>query len=127
MKTRELIARLQAQDPSGELQVCSGNRPIYFVERLPAYYDGRLQMLIQDETRTDYNIVGYKITGRGEKVQLHIMDLEDCIAGNADLPLDVADLSEGAQREWIDLADTCRAETRAIDAEIEAKEASRKP
>lgn len=93
MKTKELIKQLQEQDPSGELDVCAGNDPILFVEKLPAYYDGPKHMLIQDASRTGYNITGFKITGKGEKVKLHVYDLECYLADNYSGLVDVSELS----------------------------------
>lgn len=42
MKTKELIKLLQQEDPSGEEEVCIDNQPVWYVQRMPAYYDGTL-------------------------------------------------------------------------------------
>ena len=42
MKTKDLIKLLKEEDPSGEEEVCIDNQPVWFVQRMPAYYDGRL-------------------------------------------------------------------------------------
>ena len=54
MKTKELIKELQELDPTGETEVVCGCGDIYFVEELPAYYDGRLGVLIKDESKKPY-------------------------------------------------------------------------
>lgn len=80
MKTKELIRRLQEEDPSGEIEVCVGNVDIHFVERMPAYYDGSLQVLKRDENNKYYNIVGGKYVRNGEKVSIHILSITDAIS-----------------------------------------------
>ena len=42
MKTKDLIKLLKEADPTGEEEVCIDNNPVWFVQRMPAYYDGRL-------------------------------------------------------------------------------------
>lgn len=97
VKTRELIAELQAADPSGELPVCVDGEDIYFVERLPGYYDGAYQQLIHDESKKPYwSIVGGKITRKGEKVRIQVMSIRDVIQDMPDLPVE---LDEG-MREY---------------------------
>lgn len=122
MKTRELIAQLQEQDPSGELEVVAGGTPIYFVQRYAAYYDGCLRSLIIDDSKKPhYSIVGFKVTGRGEKVKLHLMDLDDVICDDPDAVLDVSELEPHRAARYQQLADGYRANTRKINAEIEAE------
>ena len=77
MKSKELIKQLQEEDPSGEIEVvCGGD--IYFAERLPASCDGRLQVLIRDETKKPfYHVVGMKEVSGGDKILLNILNLED--------------------------------------------------
>lgn len=125
MKTRELIAELQKADPSGEIEVCVGNEPIYVVARGPAYYDGPLGMLIRDGAQ-GYDIVGYKFTQDGEKVDIEVMGLDDCILDNADLPVDVSEIQNERIRDRI-LADAekQRAHIRRIQAEIDAKRSAK--
>ncbi len=85
MKTKELIKRLQAEDPSGEIEVCVGSSDIYYLEELPAYYDGRLYTLIRDESKQPfYDVTGMRITGQGRKVSIKLMDLEDVLCDNPD-------------------------------------------
>lgn len=87
MTTKELIKALKKQDPFGNLEVTVGKTPIYFVERMPAYYDGCLQKLVQDKTKPYYNITGGVITSKGYHVNIHTMNLEDAIYDDPNLPI----------------------------------------
>lgn len=94
MKTKELIDKLQKEDPSGELEVCVGNLPIYFLEKLPAYYDGPLEMLIQDRSKDPYyNIVGYKITTKGDKLNVVVYDLDSWLTDDPDGSVDTSEVT----------------------------------
>lgn len=61
MKTKTLIKLLQEEDPTGELEVNVGGKDIYFVDKLPGYYDGAYVVLTRDESKKPY----YDITGIG--------------------------------------------------------------
>lgn len=89
MKTAELIRRLQEADPTGELPVCVGNVDVYFVQTLPAYYDGQLQQLVHDEgKRPYYSVVGAKITRRGTKVDIVTHSIRDALLDHPDMPVE---------------------------------------
>lgn len=127
MTTAELIKRLQEEDPSGELQVVVDNVPIYTVDNVEAYWDGRLQMLVQDRSRDPfYNIVGYKVTERGRKVRLHTMDLDDVVLNDPDIPVDLSELSEHYRPHWERTVRETREETKRIIAEVDAGIANKK-
>jgi len=80
MKTRELIRQLQEADPSGGLDCCiETTTDIYFVERLPAYYDGTQEILVRDPNKENYNIVGGIFTGEGVKVCIRSYSIEDAL------------------------------------------------
>lgn len=49
MKTKELIRQLQKLDPEGECECCISNLDIRYVDRMPYYYDGTLEVLKRDE------------------------------------------------------------------------------
>lgn len=88
MKVKELIRRLQAADPTGEIEACVGNIDIHFVSLDPAYYDGRLQILKRDPAHAGYyDICGAEITNEGRKVQIHVLSVRDAIWDNPDLPV----------------------------------------
>jgi len=118
VKTKELIDLLQKCDPSGELEVTVGNTPIYTAETLPAYYDGNLQMLIQDHSLTGYNIVGYKVTGKGYKVSLKEMSLEQIFMDNPTAPVDLSELEGHSKKHWEKLVIEKRQQAVALDEEI---------
>lgn len=110
MKTKELIRQLQEADPSGEEEVCVGNVDIHFVELLPAYYDGALQVLTRDENCKFYNIIGAKYKRSGNKVKIHTLSITDAISNNREMPVDYSELPTDRQesakkshdelREW---------------------------
>lgn len=121
MKTKKLIELLQAADATGELECCVGNVDIHFVSQEPAYYDGRLEILIRDENIRYYNVIGAKITGRGRKIQIHTLSIEDAMIDDPDLPVDLSECSNGdyaaAVEKWRASAKQCD-----IDAANWAKE-----
>lgn len=111
MKTKELIRQLQEADPTGETEVCVGNVDIHFVQRLPAYYDGTLQVLERDPTTKYYNIIGGKYKRSGDKVNIHTLSISDAISNSpqdfvvdySELPADRAESTKKAHddlREW---------------------------
>jgi hypothetical protein len=95
MKTKELIRQLQEEDPTGEEEVCVHNEPIFFLENLPAYYDGLLQVLIRDEKNKFYNVIGAELRGEGRKVKIHLHSIEDAIFENPDLPVTIVGTNYG--------------------------------
>jgi hypothetical protein len=129
MKTRELIAALQEADPGGEVDVCVGNAPIYYVEHLPAYYDGPLGQLVQDKSVTHCcNITGYRFTTEGSKVKLVAMALDDCLCDDPELPVDVSSVSNVGSRERIVAhADAYRQKIRDINARLATERAAKQP
>jgi len=48
MKSKKLIELLQAEDPTGEIEVCIGNQDVFCLESKPAYWDGCPQILIRN-------------------------------------------------------------------------------
>jgi hypothetical protein len=92
MTTAELIALLREADPDGTTPVCVGNADVYFVQRLPAYYDGRLQQLVHDESKKPYwTIVGAKIITAGEKIDIVPMSICDVLMDMPELPIEGGD------------------------------------
>ncbi|HMC00795.1 MAG TPA: hypothetical protein VKN14_07155 [Flavobacteriaceae bacterium] len=120
MKTKELIEQLQKADPSGDCEVVADGTPIYFVAKLPAYYDGPLAILIHDEKLKDkcYSITGYKLTCTGEKIRLHLTDLESVIFEDSEATVDLSELPESQKNRWEKLIQDLRKESRKIDEEI---------
>lgn len=93
MTTAELIAALREADPDGTTPVCVGNADVYFVQVLPAYYDGRLQQLVHDESKRgkEWSIVGAKIVSAGRKVDIVPMSIRDVLSDVPDLPIEGGD------------------------------------
>lgn len=96
MNSRDLITALQSADPTGETEVAVYNAPIRRVERLPAYYDGALQVATIEGDR----VIAYKVVRSGDKLQIVTTDLETCLEANPGLALDFSELDEARRREW---------------------------
>lgn len=95
MKSREVIRLLQKIDPSGETEVCVGNRDIWHIYREDAYWDGRLQVLKRNETeKVFFNIAGAKITGKGEKILIRTLSIEELLFDSPDAPVEFEDASD---------------------------------
>ncbi|SRR6266705_837100 len=97
MKTKELIAALQEEDPTGESEVQAEGIPIFFVEKLPAWYDGPMNVLEQDKTG---RVTGYKVTKIGSKIRLHTVSLAEFIIENPDKEVDLSGLNNTGQKEY---------------------------
>ena len=88
MKTKDLIALLQSADPSGELHVClQDNRDVFDVHRLPAYMDGRQEILVRDENNPFFNVLGGILNASGDKIAISGMRIEDAMIENPDMPV----------------------------------------
>lgn len=85
MKSQDLIKRLLELDPSGQTEVICDGGDIYFVDKLPAYYDGALRTLIRDPKKAPYyDIVGMEERRDGDKISLKIMGLDDVVFDDAE-------------------------------------------
>ena len=84
MKTSELIKLLQKEDPNDECTVCINNHPVSSVDRMPYYYDGRLEHIERDEHNNPIK-VGYK--AGGQKIKIHFDTIEDALMDNPDVEL----------------------------------------
>jgi hypothetical protein len=115
MKTKELIKRLQEEDPSGELDVSVGNCDIHFVDCLPGYYDGCQQVLIRDENNKYYNIIGGKYNATKEKVMIHTLAFTDAIWEDHKLPIDYSDLDSERTARYKENDDKIRQEAADCD------------
>ena len=89
MKTSELIRRLPEAYPNDEAECCVGNEDILFLEVLPGYYDGRLQVFTRDPARAPYfDIVGAKITSAGTKIKIRHLSVSDLLMDHPEMPVD---------------------------------------
>lgn len=75
MKSKDLIALLQKEDPTGETEVVMDDgRDIFFLESLPGYWDGCYTTLIRDPSKKPYyDIVGAKYRSDGRKIKIRAM------------------------------------------------------
>lgn len=102
MKTKELIRQLQEIDPTGEIECCVDNADIFFLERIPAYYDGCLEVLQRDEACKYYNIIGAEIRSGGDKVKIRTLSIEDALWNDPDLPIKFSEYSERHSAKWVE-------------------------
>lgn len=72
MKTKELIRRLQEEDPTGECEIVLSDGPLFSIEKKPAYWDGPLNYLEVID-----NKLNWVTTTKGNKIELGIFDLFD--------------------------------------------------
>lgn len=121
MKTKELIEALKKNDPSGELEVSVGKTPIYVVERMPAYYDGKLRMLVQDHSKDPYyNVVGGIITDKGHHLNIHTLDpIDDLLLDFPDAPITLDLSSPERIAQYGEMVEERRIECKKIHAETE--------
>lgn len=83
MKTKDVIAMLQKEDPSGELECCVGNADIFTIEKMPGYWDGCLQVLVRDPSKKPYyDIVGGKFIGGCTKVNIRTLSIFDAVGND---------------------------------------------
>lgn len=125
MKTKELIRRLQEEDPLGETEVNVNGEDIYFCEKYPGYYDGAYEVLIHAEHRKPYySPIGAKICRRGEKVVIKTLSSEDLLWDNPDalIQYDAPETEErykcGIERKREEI----RGEIARINTEIDAEQ-----
>ena len=112
MKTKDLIALLQSADPSGELHVClQDNRDVFDVHRLPAYMDGRQEILIRDADNPFFNVLGGILNASGDKIAISGMTIEDAMIENPDMPVIIG----GGDRSGTYRREVDRWRTEALD------------
>ena len=99
MKTKELIRLLQEEDPTGETEVSVGNHDIFELHTEPAYWDGKLQLLIRDPAKAPYyDIVGGKYVTKGCKIVINAMSISDVLWQDPDATVDYSELGQSADR-----------------------------
>lgn len=113
MKTKELIKLLQEEDPSGELECNVGGKDIYFVEKIPGYYDGAYKVLIRDDSKKNqYNIDGISIRRDGFKIRLYTLGYDDVLLDNPDAIVEYSDPQTKQQYE--ESVEKCRKENKEL-------------
>jgi hypothetical protein len=123
MKGKELIKQLQEIDPTGEIEVCVGNVDIWTVHAEPAYWDGKLQLLVRDEKKAPYyDIVGGKYVVSGSKITLTTMSITDVLWGDPDAVIDYSELDKNTGRgsaEYRKADDATRQASRDVTMRVE--------
>lgn len=123
VKTKDVIRLLMEADPTGEVEVCVGNTDIHFIELLPAYYDGSLQVLTRDPNNKYYNITGAKYYRSGSKVVIHTLSIHDAVSNayghEIDFPIDYSELSKEDQLATQESHRQLREWHRNLDQEME--------
>jgi uncharacterized lipoprotein YehR (DUF1307 family) len=99
MKSKEVIKLLQELDPTGEIEVCVGNIDIHFIDRLPAYYDGTLQVLQRDDSKQGYDIVGAKYCRKGDKLCIYPFSISDAIIQDSSIIVDYSELNNDTREQ----------------------------
>ena len=120
MKSRELIRLLQEEDPTGETEVCVGNVDIFSVHTEPAYYDGRLQLLVRDESKKPYyDVVGGKYCTSGLKVVVTPLSITDVLWDDPDATVDYSELGESTVAHYKESDDQTRQASRDVTLKVE--------
>jgi hypothetical protein len=117
MKTKELIARLQAADPTGETHCCIGNADIWDVNVEPAFYDGALQVLEFDEDNRP--IRGTRVE-QGSKLNLQSISISEALFSYPDFKVIYASELDRQRYEHYDLER--RRQTARIDYEVDLRD-----
>jgi hypothetical protein len=120
MKTKDLIRELQEADPSGEIEVCVNNVDIFCVTTEPAYWDGRLQLLVRDEKLKPYfDVVGGKYVTSGSKVVIQPMSITDVLWDNPEAPVDYSELGEATEQRYKATDDETRKAARDVELKVD--------
>jgi len=119
MKTKELIKQLQECDPSGEIEVCVSNVDIHYVTTEPAYYDGKLQLLVRDPALTDcYDVIGGKYMTTGSKVVITLMSITDVLWDDPDATIDYSDIPEHSRARYEESDNKTRQASRDVTLKV---------
>ena len=121
MRTSELIRLLQEANPNDDAEVCVDNEDIHFLEVVPGYYDGRLQVFTRDPVLTgkSFDIVAARITSAGTKIKIRHCSIEDLLLDNPEMPVDTSTTgSEASNAEHAVKVERWRATGRRFRAGI---------
>lgn len=102
MKSSKLIELLKEADPSGNTEVCVSNCDIKDVDRLPAYYDGRLETLKYD---AEGYVCGGKYHSSGDKIMINYQSITDAVENavefdNQQLDVDYSELGASTTERY---------------------------
>jgi len=118
MKTKEVIRQLLEADPTGEEEVSVGNCDIYYVDSIPSYYDGNQKILIRDESKNCYNVVGVKVREAGRKIVINTLSLEDALYTDPNLPVDLSELSPVSRQRYEEFLENTRKEVEEMEVSL---------
>ena len=122
MKSKEVIRLIQEIDPTGEIEVCVGNEDIHFIDRVAAYYDGCLRVLVRDPGKEPYyDVVGIKYVSKGDKIDIHTLSVKDVIWEDPDVPIDYSGLGKAQAAHYLELNEKDRAEVVKLLRDSELK------
>lgn len=117
MKTKELIAMLQKEDPTGEEHVCVHNVDIRWVSNEPAYYDGAQQIFIKDEKG---RVIGGKYHRSGRKIQIHTTKFSDLLWDrHEEFVIDYSELGQDRQESYKKDHEEIIKKAKELDLELE--------
>lgn len=94
----ELIEKLEEEDPEGNTEVVFGNQPIAYVENLPAYYDGDLQIAEYTNKGHPKKII---ITRKGRKIDIKTHDIGYIFLDDPDFEVEVENGDEDTKK-WVE-------------------------
>ncbi|MDA4132016.1 MAG: hypothetical protein OK454_02665 [Thaumarchaeota archaeon] len=119
MKGKELIRLLQEIDPTGEVEVSVGNIDIWDVHQEPAYWDGKLQLVVRDPAKAPYyDIVGGKYVVSGSKIVISTMSIADVLWSDPEAAIDYSELGQYAA-EYRKHDDATRQASRDVTMRVE--------
>ena len=86
MKSKDLIAELLKQDPTGEAEVVIGGQDIWCLQKCAMYYDGTPHLLKRDPNDSE-NVIGYSVRRGYEhgKIELKLKDMDAFIADTVEI------------------------------------------
>ena len=126
MKTKKVIEILQKLDPAGENEVSVCGRDIVEITMYPAYYDGALEVLERDETKSDvpeFQIVKARMVRSGVKIVINPLSIEEALLDNPEMPVEVENPTEWRMM----LIEKWREEGRNLQKETKERENTRRP
>jgi hypothetical protein len=124
MKTKELIRLLQEEDPSGEMDCVIDNQDILYVCGEISYWDGCKQILIRDETKDCYNVIGAEYRSDGWKLSIVSYGIYDALCVDPDLPVKVVDTF--VNKKLQEYVDTWRKEIKEMKRQLKKLKNKRK-
>lgn len=111
MTTAQLIELLKQEDPEGTAEVCVGVNPVWCVEKMPYYYDGRLEFV--ERVKGLPVRAGWR--NEGSKVKIRTDDIESAIYDNPEVEIVEPLRSDGRHTAWVE---SKRKESRELKAEL---------